>query len=54
MMRAKLHHAQQIGNKCVALKPAIALAALTSLMPSDEYLSFFGRTPVKSSHWAVW
>jgi hypothetical protein len=37
MMGAKLQPEQQIGNKCGALKPAIRLAARTSVMPSDEY-----------------
>jgi len=41
MMWEKLHHAQQIGNKCAVLKPAIGLAERTSLTPSDEYSNYF-------------
>jgi len=41
--RGKLHDRKHIGNKSVALEPAIALAERTSWTPSDEYLKFFGE-----------
>jgi hypothetical protein len=37
MLWGKLHYAQHFDNEFAALKPAIALAARTSSMPSDEY-----------------